>query len=254
MTWPSLDSCTDPATMVMSIVACAQRRPAAQVLSAKVMTPVLFASLVTVSPAVASLARRETRARGALSAWSSRSRWACLAPFLLGEGQAVQYSLKPCSRARTRIPSRPAENYLRDVMIKTLEAGAVDVRFHGAGTDRSVGARSAPPGHEPGRPRRANGGGAVPGLASRLTAAPRAQGLRDSGPLRPVVRYLCLCYLLTKPKPRDYSETISGHPGADQPSAWWGIQFPALRRAWLDRCSELSDDSERATEGWGDSG
>jgi hypothetical protein len=44
-------------------------------------------------------------------------------PFLLGEGQAVQYSLKPCSRARTRIPSRPAENYLRDAMIKTLEAG-----------------------------------------------------------------------------------------------------------------------------------
>ncbi|HEY5400526.1 MAG TPA: hypothetical protein VIL16_34580 [Trebonia sp.] len=123
MTWPSLDSCTDPATMVTSIGACAQRRPAAQVLSAKVMTPVLFASLVTVSPAVASLARRETRARGALSAWSSRSRWACVAPFLLGEGQAVQYSLKPCSRARTRIPARPAENYLRDAMIKTLEAG-----------------------------------------------------------------------------------------------------------------------------------
>jgi hypothetical protein len=44
-------------------------------------------------------------------------------PFLLGEGRAVQYSLKPCSRARTRIPSRPAENYLRDAMIKTLEAG-----------------------------------------------------------------------------------------------------------------------------------
>jgi hypothetical protein len=43
-------------------------------------------------------------------------------PFLLGEGQAVQYSLKPCSRARTRIPARPAENYLRDAMIKTLEA------------------------------------------------------------------------------------------------------------------------------------
>jgi hypothetical protein len=44
-------------------------------------------------------------------------------PFLLGEGRAVQYSLKPCSRARTRIPARPAENYLRDAMIKTLESG-----------------------------------------------------------------------------------------------------------------------------------
>jgi hypothetical protein len=44
-------------------------------------------------------------------------------PFLLGADQAVQYSLKPCSRARTRIPARPAENYLRDAMIKTLDAG-----------------------------------------------------------------------------------------------------------------------------------
>jgi hypothetical protein len=44
-------------------------------------------------------------------------------PFLLGEGQAVQYSLKPCSRARTPIPGRPAENYLRDAMIRTMEVG-----------------------------------------------------------------------------------------------------------------------------------
>ena len=44
-------------------------------------------------------------------------------PFLLGEGQAVQYSLQPRSRARTRIPARPAENYLRDAMIRTLDAG-----------------------------------------------------------------------------------------------------------------------------------
>jgi hypothetical protein len=44
-------------------------------------------------------------------------------PFLLGEGQAVQYSLKPCSRARTPIPARPAENYLRGAMIRTMEVG-----------------------------------------------------------------------------------------------------------------------------------
>ncbi len=44
-------------------------------------------------------------------------------PFLLGEGQAVQYSLKPVPPARTRIPPRPAENYLRDAMVKTLAAG-----------------------------------------------------------------------------------------------------------------------------------
>lgn len=44
-------------------------------------------------------------------------------PFLLGAGQAVQYSLKPCSPGRTKIPRRPAENYLRDAMIRTLDAG-----------------------------------------------------------------------------------------------------------------------------------
>jgi hypothetical protein len=44
-------------------------------------------------------------------------------PFLLGAGQAVQYSLKPRSPGRTKIPRRPAENYLRDAMIRTLNAG-----------------------------------------------------------------------------------------------------------------------------------
>ena len=43
-------------------------------------------------------------------------------PFLLGEDQAVEYSLKPRERARTRIPARPAENYLRDAMVRTLTA------------------------------------------------------------------------------------------------------------------------------------
>ncbi len=41
-------------------------------------------------------------------------------PFLLGEGQAVQYSLQPRGESRTRIPRRPAENYLRDAMVTTL--------------------------------------------------------------------------------------------------------------------------------------
>jgi hypothetical protein len=44
-------------------------------------------------------------------------------PFLLGEGQAVQYSLEPRSRARSRIPAHPSENYLREAMVRTL-AGA----------------------------------------------------------------------------------------------------------------------------------
>jgi hypothetical protein len=41
-------------------------------------------------------------------------------PFLLGEGQAVEYSLKPCSPHRSKIPARPSENYLRDAMVRTL--------------------------------------------------------------------------------------------------------------------------------------
>ncbi len=50
-------------------------------------------------------------------------------PFLLGDGQAVQYSLKPHSRSRTKIPARPSENYLRDAMVKTLENGAWSFDF-----------------------------------------------------------------------------------------------------------------------------
>jgi hypothetical protein len=45
-------------------------------------------------------------------------------PFLLGEGQAVQYSLKPRSSARSRIPARPGENYLQEAIERTLDAGA----------------------------------------------------------------------------------------------------------------------------------
>ena len=44
-------------------------------------------------------------------------------PFLLGAGQAVEYSLRPHRRGRTRIPVRPGENYLRDAMVRTLSDG-----------------------------------------------------------------------------------------------------------------------------------
>ncbi|MCW2622331.1 MAG: hypothetical protein JWL64_1933 [Frankiales bacterium] len=50
-------------------------------------------------------------------------------PFLLGEGQAVQYSLKPRGRGRTRIPVRPGENYLRDAMVRTLADGPWEFDF-----------------------------------------------------------------------------------------------------------------------------
>ncbi len=50
-------------------------------------------------------------------------------PFLLGEGQAVQYSLRPRSAGRSQIPVRPSENYLRDAMNRTLRRGAWSFDF-----------------------------------------------------------------------------------------------------------------------------
>src|SRR3954462_7601761 len=41
-------------------------------------------------------------------------------PFLLGDGQAVEYSLKPVLKGNTKIPVRPSENYLREAMVRTL--------------------------------------------------------------------------------------------------------------------------------------
>jgi hypothetical protein len=48
--------------------------------------------------------------------------WSCV-PYLLGEGQAVMYSIRPKSKHQTRIPRlplRPPDNYLRDAMVATL--------------------------------------------------------------------------------------------------------------------------------------
>ena len=45
-------------------------------------------------------------------------------PFLLGEGQAVQYSLQAASSAGAAgSRAHPAENYLRDAMVRTLRRG-----------------------------------------------------------------------------------------------------------------------------------
>jgi hypothetical protein len=55
--------------------------------------------------------------------------WSCV-PYLLGEGQAMTYSLYPRSRVCRRIPRlpfRPPDNYLRDNMVKTL--AEQDVEF-----------------------------------------------------------------------------------------------------------------------------
>jgi hypothetical protein len=51
-------------------------------------------------------------------------------PYLLGEGQAMQYSFWPTSQQRTpipRLPCRPPDDYLRDAMVATL--AKADVEF-----------------------------------------------------------------------------------------------------------------------------
>jgi len=55
-------------------------------------------------------------------------------PYLLGEGQAMQYSFWPTSTVKTpvpRLPSRPPDDYLRQAMAATLAKGDVsfDVRL-----------------------------------------------------------------------------------------------------------------------------
>ena len=50
-------------------------------------------------------------------------------PYLLGEGQAMQYSVWPKSKKRTpipRLPLRPPDDYLRDAMVKSLAEGDVE--------------------------------------------------------------------------------------------------------------------------------
>jgi hypothetical protein len=50
-------------------------------------------------------------------------------PYLLGEGQAIQYSVWPKSKERTsipRLPFRPPDDYLRDAMVSSLDRGDVE--------------------------------------------------------------------------------------------------------------------------------
>ena len=50
-------------------------------------------------------------------------------PYLLGEGQAIQYSVWPKSKERTpipRLPFRPPDDYLRDAMVSALDRGDVE--------------------------------------------------------------------------------------------------------------------------------
>jgi hypothetical protein len=53
-------------------------------------------------------------------------------PYLLGEGQAMQYSVWPTSKKKTpipRLPFRPPDDYLRNAMVSSLAAGDVDLDF-----------------------------------------------------------------------------------------------------------------------------
>jgi hypothetical protein len=53
-------------------------------------------------------------------------------PYLLGEGQAMQYSVWPTTKKRTpipRLPLRPPDNYLRNAMVAALDAGDVELDF-----------------------------------------------------------------------------------------------------------------------------
>jgi hypothetical protein len=50
--------------------------------------------------------------------------WSCV-PFLLGEGQAMKWSVRPCSDRQTKIPWKPPDDWLRQSMAQTLtETGA----------------------------------------------------------------------------------------------------------------------------------
>ncbi|MEX8518865.1 MAG: hypothetical protein AB3X44_10155 [Leptothrix sp. (in: b-proteobacteria)] len=51
-------------------------------------------------------------------------------PYLLGPGQAMQYSVWPTSKHKTpipRLPLRPPDDYLRQAMVAALDNGAVDL-------------------------------------------------------------------------------------------------------------------------------
>ena len=60
-------------------------------------------------------------------------------PYLLGEGQAMQYSFYPKTEVPKDIPGLPwtaPPNYLRDNMVKTLAEKDVEFDMMGAGPDR----------------------------------------------------------------------------------------------------------------------
>ena len=56
-------------------------------------------------------------------------RYYSCAAYLFGEGQAIQYSLKPDSHKKSKVLKNPSDNYLREAMIKTLNETEVCFDF-----------------------------------------------------------------------------------------------------------------------------
>jgi len=50
-------------------------------------------------------------------------------PILFGEGRAVQFTVRPRVRGRTKVPRNPSPNYLREAMVKTLASEEVVFDF-----------------------------------------------------------------------------------------------------------------------------
>ncbi|HKJ41330.1 MAG TPA: catalase family protein [Sunxiuqinia sp.] len=47
-------------------------------------------------------------------------RYNSCAAYLFGDGQAIQYSLRPTPHEKSKVPKKPSDNYLREAMVKTL--------------------------------------------------------------------------------------------------------------------------------------
>ena len=56
------------------------------------------------------------------------SYWSCV-PYLLGEGRAMKYSVRPCSDHKTKIPWNPPDDWLRESMAMTLSRTDVELDF-----------------------------------------------------------------------------------------------------------------------------
>ena len=71
----------------------------------------------------------------------SRRRTSSCVPYLLGEGQAMQYSVWPKSNKKTpipRLPLRPPDDYLRQAMVAGARAGRRRARRSPPAADRSA--------------------------------------------------------------------------------------------------------------------